>query len=467
MFEALGDKLGGVFDRLKKKGALSEKDVDVALREICLALLDADVALPVARDFVDRVRARAVGEEVIRSVTPGQQVVHIVHDELSNILGEAEPLNLRANPPVPILMVGLQGSGKTTTTARLGYYLKNTQHKKVLLASLDIYRPAAQDQLVTLGASIGVNVLPPFMGEQPLAIAKRAMQTGRLEGYDVVILDTAGRLHIDFAMMSEVAQVKAEVNPTETILVADALSGQDAATVAKEFSEQIGITGLVLTRVDGDSRGGAALSMRYIANVPIKFMGVGEKPEDIEVFDPKRIADRILGMGDVVGLVEKAKSAMEEDEAQKLAQKMMKGEFTLEDMKNQLEQVTKMGGLGGLMGMMPGVRKVKKQLEQLDDNKMLKHQIAIIQSMTPSERQNPKILNASRRKRIAAGCGLGVPEVNRLLKAFQQQQQMMKKMKKFGKKGMGLPPGMMPPGMGGGGMGGAGGGMPPFGNFGR
>ncbi len=461
MFEALGDKLGGIFDGLKKKGALKEKDVEAALREIRLALLDADVALPVARDFIEAVRIRAVGEEVIRSVTPGQQVVHIVHEEMIKMLGGAEPINLKSTPPVPILMVGLQGAGKTTTTARIGLHLTQNQKKKTLLASLDVYRPAAQDQLVKLGESCGIAVLPPFMGEKPLAIAKRAMETGRKEGYDVVILDTAGRLHIDFEMMSEVSQIKAAVNPHETLLVADALSGQDAAKVAKEFSEQIGVTGLVLTRVDGDSRGGAALSMRHIAAVPIKFMGMGEKPEDLEIFDPKRIADRILGMGDVVGLVEKAKATMEEEDTQKLAQKMMRGEFDLEDMKNQLEQVTKMGGLGGLMGMMPGVRKVKKQLEQLDDGKMIKRQIAIIQSMTPSERKNPKILNASRRKRIAAGCGLGVPEVNRLLKAFQQQQQMMKKMKKQGGK-LGFPAGMMPPGgLGGGGFGG--GGMPPFG----
>lgn len=461
MFEALGDKLGGIFDGLKKKGALKEKDVEAALREIRLALLDADVALPVARDFIEAVRIRAVGEEVIRSVTPGQQVVHIVHEEMIKMLGSAEPISLKSTPPVPILMVGLQGAGKTTTTARIGLHLTQNQKKKTLLASLDVYRPAAQDQLVKLGESCGIAVLPPFMGEKPLAIAKRAMETGRKEGYDVVILDTAGRLHIDFEMMSEVSQIKAAVNPHETLLVADALSGQDAAKVAKEFSEQIGVTGLVLTRVDGDSRGGAALSMRHIAAVPIKFMGMGEKPEDLEIFDPKRIADRILGMGDVIGLVEKAKATMEEEDTQKLAQKMMRGEFDLEDMKNQLEQVTKMGGLGGLMGMMPGVRKVKKQLEQLDDGKMIKRQIAIIQSMTPSERKNPKILNASRRKRIAAGCGLGVPEVNRLLKAFQQQQQMMKKMKKQGGK-LGFPAGMMPPGgLGGGGFGG--GGMPPFG----
>ncbi len=461
MFDTLGDKLNGIFDSLKKKGALKEKDVTAALREIRLALLDADVALPVVRDFVEAVQSRAVGKEVISSVTPGQQVVHIVHEEMINMLGEAEPISLKATPPVPILMVGLQGAGKTTTTARIGYYLNKNQQKRTLLASLDIYRPAAQEQLVKLGESCGLNVLPPFMGEKPLAIAKRAMQTARKEGYDVVILDTAGRLHIDLEMMSEVSQIKAEVNPHETLLVADALAGQDAAKVAKEFSEQIGITGLVLTRVDGDGRGGAALSMRHIAGVPIKFMGVGEKPEDLEIFEPKRIADRILGMGDVVGLVEKAKATMEEEESKKLAQKMMRGEFDLEDMKNQLEQVSKMGGLGGLMGMMPGVRKVKKQLEQLNDDKLISRQIAIIQSMTPSERKNPKILNASRRKRIAAGCGLGVPEVNRLLKAFQQQQQMMKKMKKQGGR-MALPAGMMPPGgLGGGGFGG--GGMPPFG----
>ncbi len=461
MFETLGDKLSDIFDSLKKKGALKEKDVEAALREIRLALLDADVALLVVRDFIEAVRMRAVGQEVIHSVTPGQQVVHIVHEEMIKMLGDAKPISLKATPPVPVLMVGLQGAGKTTTTARIGLHLTQNQKKKTLLASLDIYRPAAQEQLLKLGESCGVAVLPPFMGEKPLAIAKRAMQTARTEAYDVVILDTAGRLHIDFEMMSEVSQIKAEINPHETLLVADALSGQDAAKVAKEFSEQIGITGLVLTRVDGDSRGGAALSMRHIANVPIKFMGMGEKPEDLEVFDPKRIADRILGMGDVVGLVEKAKASMEEEESKKITKKMMRGEFDLEDMKNQLEQVSKMGGLGSLMSMMPGVRKVKKQLEQFNDDQLIKRQIAIIQSMTPAERKNPKILNASRRKRIADGCGLGVPEVNRLLKAFQQQQQMMKKMKKQGGK-LGFPSGMMPPGGLGGGFGG-GGNMPPFG----
>ncbi len=462
MFDALGNKLGSVFDALRKKGALNEKDVDGALREIRLALLDADVALPVVKEFVENVRTRAVGQEVIKSVTPGQQVVHIVHEELIKMLGEAEPLDLKATPPVPILMVGLQGAGKTTTTARLGKYLTQNNKKRVLLASLDIYRPAAQQQLVSLGETAGVPVLPPFMGEQPLAIAKRAMSTARKEGYDVVILDTAGRLHIDFEMMSEVASIRGEVQPHETLLVADALSGQDAANVAKEFSEQIGITGLVLTRVDGDARGGAALSMRHVSGAPIKFMGVGEKVDDMEEFDPSRIADRILGMGDVVGLVDKAKSVMEEEDAQKLAERMMKGRFNLEDMKKQLEQVSNMGGISGLMGMMPGIKKIKQQLEEVDGGKVITHQIAIIDSMTPKERKNPKILNASRRRRIAAGCGLSVQEVNRLLKAFEKQQQMMKKLKKHGKGGLAS---MMDMLGGSGGLPGGGGGMPPFGRF--
>lgn len=463
MFNAFGDKLNHIFDQLRKKGRLAEKDVDHALREIRLALLDADVALPVVKDFIEKVRIRSIGQEVIRSVTPGQQIVYIVHEELQNILGEAEELSFQASPPVPILMVGLQGAGKTTTTARLGKYIQENRNKKTLLASLDIYRPAAQQQLVDMGEKAKVATLPPFMGEKPLAIAKRAMDTAKKEGYDVVLLDTAGRLHIDIEMMSEVAQIRNAVTPHETLLVVDALSGQDAANVAKEFSDQIGITGLVLTRVDGDGRGGAALSMRHIAQVPIKFMGTGEKVEDFEVFDPKRIADRILGMGDVVGLVDKAKSMMEEEDSQKLAEKMMSGKFNLEDMKSQLEQVTNMGGLSGLMGMMPGVKKIQNQLNEMDkDNKMIKHQIAIIESMTPKERRNPKILNASRRKRIAAGSGLSVQEVNRLLKAFEKQQQMMKKLKKHGKGNMASLMGML----GGGGMppqGGPMGGMPPFG----
>ncbi len=462
MFDTLGNKLGSVFDALRKKGALSETDVDGALREIRLALLDADVALPVVKEFMENVRIRAVGQEVIKSVTPGQQVVHIVHEELVKMLGEAQSIDLKAAPPVPILMVGLQGAGKTTTTARLGKYLAQKNNKRVLLASLDIYRPAAQQQLVTLGETAGVPTLPPFMGEQPLAIVKRAMGTARKEGYDIVILDTAGRLHIDFEMMSEVASIRSEVQPHETLLVADALSGQDAANVAKEFSDQIGITGLVLTRVDGDARGGAALSMRHVSGAPIKFMGVGEKIDDIEEFDPSRIADRILGMGDVVGLVDKAKSVMEEDDAQKLADRMMKGRFNLEDMKKQLEQVSNMGGISGLMGMMPGIKKIKQQLEEVDNGKVIKHQIAIINSMTLKERKNPKILNASRRRRIAAGCGLSVQEVNRLLKAFEKQQQMMKKLKKHGKGGLASMMGMLGEG---GGMPGGGGGMPPFGRF--
>ncbi len=457
MFTSLGDKLLSTFDNLKRKGKLNEKDIDNALKEIRAALLDADVALEVVKEFVAKTKERALGEEVLKSVTPGQQVVHIVHDCLKDTLGEAAQINLNATPPVAILMVGLQGSGKTTTTARIAKYLKDKNNKKVLMASLDIYRPAAQQQLISLGEQIEIKTLPPILGEKPQQIAKRAMDSAKKEGYDVVILDTAGRLHIDFELMQEVAQVKQIANPNETILVADALSGQDAANVAKQFSEQIGVTGLVLTRVDGDSRGGAALSMRSIAGVPIKFMGVGEKVDDLEVFDPSRIADRILGMGDIVGLVEKAKELSEEEETAELTKKMMSGNFNLQDMQKQLEQITNMGGMGGIMGMLPGIKKVKQQLEKLDDGKIIKRQIAIIQSMTPKERKQPKLLNASRKKRVATGAGLSVQEVNRLLKAFEQQKQMMKKLKKYKKSGA-IPADIMQSMLGG-----AGGGMPPFG----
>jgi len=452
MFENLTDRLGDVFERLKKKGALKEADVDAALREVRVALLEADVALPVVKDFVSAVKEKAVGQEVIKSVTPGQMVVKIVHDQLAETLGDdRSELNLATTPPAAILMVGLQGSGKTTSSAKLALRLKDKQKKKVLMASLDIYRPAAQQQLEVLGKQAEVDTLPIIFGEQPVAITKRAMEMGRLEGYDVVLLDTAGRLHIDTELMAEVAQVRDVAKPIETLLVTDAMTGQDAVTVAKEFNEKVGVTGIVLTRVDGDARGGAALSMKQIADAPIKFMGIGEKIDEFEPFHAERIAGRILGMGDVVSLVEKASETIEKEEAEKLAKKVMKGQFTLEDLLSQLRQIRKMGDLKGLMGMLPGVGKMKKQMEGANvDDSMIARQEAIILSMTVKERQNPKVINASRRKRIAAGSGTSVPEVNRLLKQHKQMSSVMKKVGKMGKKSFlrsgGLPPGMMPPG---------------------
>ncbi len=454
MFESLSEKLGDVFERLKKRGALSEDDVGAALREIRVALLEADVALPVVKDFIDGVRARAVGQEVLRSVTPGQMVVKIVHDHLVEMLGGGEApaeITIAGIPPVAILMVGLQGSGKTTTSAKLAMRLAKRDRKRVLMASLDVYRPAAQQQLKVLGEQAEVAVLQAVLGEQPLAITRRAMETGRREGYDVVVLDTAGRLHIDEALMAEVQMVRDIARPAETLLVADALTGQDAVNLAREFHTKVGITGLVLTRVDGDARGGAALSMRAVTGQPIKLMGVGEKLDALETFDARRIAGRILGMGDVVGLVEKAGEAMDQAAAEKAAAKMMKGEFTLEDLGEQLGQLRKMGDMQGILGMLPGVGKLKKQMAGANvDDRMLARQQAIIQSMTPKERRNPKLLNGSRRRRIAAGAGTTVQEVNRLLKQHLQMSTMMKQMGKLGKKGFlrggGLPPGMMPPG---------------------
>ncbi len=457
MFEGLSDRLGGIFESLKKRGALNEADVSAAMREIRVALLEADVALPVVKDFIDAVRERAVGQEVLRSVTPGQQVVKIVHDHLVEMLGGeldvSAGINLAGTPPVAILMVGLQGSGKTTTSAKLAIRLTRREKKRVLMASLDVYRPAAQQQLAVLGQQAEVQVLQAVLGEQPIAITKRAMDTGRREGFDVVILDTAGRLHIDQELMAEVAMVRDTAQPTETLLVADALTGQDAVNLAREFHEKIGITGIVLTRVDGDSRGGAALSMRAVTGQPIKLMGVGEKLDALESFQAERIAGRILGMGDVVGLVERAAETIDQAEAEKAAAKMMKGEFSLEDLGEQLAQIRKMGDMQGLLGMLPGVGKMKKQMAAANvDDKTIARQQAIIQSMTPAERRRPKLLNGSRRRRIAAGSGTSVQEVNRLLKQHQQMSTMMKKMGKLGKKGLlrggGLPPGMMPPGGG-------------------
>jgi signal recognition particle subunit SRP54 len=449
MFESLSSKLGKVFEKLTGRGALSEADVTEAMREVRVALLEADVALPVVKDFIARVRDRAVGQEVVKSVTPGQMVVKIVHDELVATLGtEGVELNLNAVPPVAILMVGLQGSGKTTTSAKIALRLKK-ERKKVLLASLDVYRPAAQQQLAILAGQAEVGSLPVIMGEMPVAIAKRAMDAGRKEGYDVVILDTAGRLHIDEALMAEVQQVRDVVKPTETLLVTDAMTGQDAVTLAREFNEKVGVTGIVLTRIDGDARGGAALSMRHVTGRPIKFLGAGEKLDALEVFHPDRIAGRILGMGDVVSLVEKAIDTIEHDEAERLAKRIEKGKFDLEDMRAQFKQVRRMGDLKGILGMLPGIGKIAGQLKDAKlDDKLVARQEAIILSMTMAERRNPDLIKASRKKRIAAGCGLSVQEVNRLLKQYQQMADMMKKVGKMGQKGLmrhGIG-GLLPPG---------------------
>ena len=439
MFESLSNRFNDVFDRLRRRGALTEADVDSAMREIRVALLEADVALPVVKTFVDGVRAKAVGQDVLRSVSPAQMVVKIVHDHLVESLGsdQSGALNLNAVPPVVVMMVGLQGSGKTTTSAKLARLLKDRERRKILLASLDVNRPAAQEQLAVLAQQVGVPSLPIVALERPVAIAKRALDTGRREGYDVVILDTAGRLHIDEALMQEVAAVRDATQPTETLLVADSLTGQDAVNVGKTFAERVGITGIILTRIDGDARGGAALSMRAVTGKPIKFVGTGEKLDAIEAFHADRIAGRILGMGDVVGLVEKAAETIDREEAEKLAKKLQKGGFDLDDMASQLKQLRKMGGMGGVMGMLPGIGKIKKQLEEANiDEKVIKRQEAIISSMTQKERRNPKLLDGSRRRRIASGSGTTVPEINRLLKQYQDMADMMKRMNKLGKKGL-------------------------------
>ena len=443
MFDSLTDRLGDVFDRLRRHGALSEDDVGAALREIRVALLEADVALPVVRDFVAAVREKALGQEVLRSVTPAQMVVKIVHDHLVEVLGgggdtaEIDGLDLSAPSPVGIMLVGLQGSGKTTTAGKIANRLKQRNRKKVLLASLDVQRPAAQEQLAVLGRQIGIASLPVVPGEMPVAITRRAIETGRTQGYDVVILDTAGRLHVNEELMLEVAAVREVAAPHQTLLVADAMTGQDAVNLAKAFGERAGITGIVLTRVDGDARGGAALSMRAITGKPIVFMGTGERIAALEPFHPERIAGRILGMGDVVSLVEKAAETVDHDEAEKLAAKMAKGNFDLDDLAGQLRQIRRMGGMGGMLSMLPGIGKLKKQLGEANvDEGIVKRQEAIISSMTKSERRNPKLLNGSRRRRIAYGSGTSVQEINRLLKQYQDMADMMKKMKKLGPKGV-------------------------------
>jgi signal recognition particle subunit SRP54 len=443
MFDNLSNRLGDVFDRLRRHGALTEDDVGAALREIRIALLEADVALPVVRDFVVAVREKALGQEVLRSVTPAQMVVKIVHDHLVEVLGggldgmRAEGIELNAPPPVAVMLVGLQGSGKTTTAAKMALRLKTRQRKKVLLASLDVQRPAAQEQLAVLGRQVGVTALSIVPGERPVAIAQRVLHTGRTEGYDVVILDTAGRLHVNEELMLEVAAVREAANPHETLLVADAMTGQDAVNVAKAFGERAGLTGIVLTRVDGDARGGAALSMRAITGKPIVLIGIGERVEALEPFHAERIAGRILGMGDVVSLVEKAAETVDQEEAEKLAAKLERGRFDLDDLAGQLRQIRRMGGMGGMLAMLPGVAKLKKQLgEARIDEGIIKRQEAIISSMTKSERRNPKLLNASRRRRIASGSGTSVPEINRLLKQYQDMADITKKMKKLGHKGL-------------------------------
>ena len=438
MFENLSQRLGEVFDRLTRRGALSEADVDAALREVRVALLEADVALPVVKNFVEAVKAKAVGEAVLKSVTPGQMVIKIVHDHLVETLGtEAGGLDLSASAPVPILMVGLQGSGKTTTTAKIGLRLRNRDRRKVLMASLDTRRPAAMEQLAILGAQAEVTTLNIVPGEPPVAIARRALQTAKLGAYDVLLLDTAGRLHIDDELMAEVAAVRDAVKPHETLLVVDAMTGQDAVNVAQAFRDKVGLTGVVMTRVDGDARGGAALSMRAVTGCPIKLIGVGEKLDALEDFHPDRIAGRILGMGDVVSLVEKAAETIEQEEAEKLAAKMQKGQFDLDDLSAQLKQLQKMGGLGGIMGMLPGIGKIQRQLgEAKIDERILKRQQAIISSMTKLERRKPELIKASRKQRIATGSGTSVADVNKLLKQHMEMQRMMKQMNKLGKKGL-------------------------------
>ena len=477
MFDTLSDRLGSVFDRLRGRGALTEADVRAAMREVRVALLEADVALPVARDFVEKVTEQAVGQEVLRSVTPGQMVVKYVHDALVETLGaQTAELNLAVTPPAVIMMVGLQGSGKTTTTAKLAKRLSERDRKKVLMASLDVARPAAQEQLAVLGRQTNVDTLPIVPGQQPVDIAKRAIQSARLQGYDIVMLDTAGRLHVDDQLMGEMKAVAAASNPTETLLVVDALTGQDAVNVAKGFAGEVDLSGVVLTRMDGDARGGAALSMRAVTGKPIKFAGVGEALDKLEAFHPERVAGRILGMGDVVSLVERAAETIQVEDAEKLAAKMAQGKFDLDDLWTQLKQMQRMGGLGALAGMMPGLKGMKGAMDKAQDDKALVHMEAMLSSMTAKERARPELINAKRKIRVAKGSGTTVQEVNKLLKMHQEMSTVMKRLKKMGGLGKlaamlggggglgGLGPAGGPGGAGGlPGLGGAGGGLPGLG----
>jgi signal recognition particle subunit SRP54 len=433
MFDTLSDRLGSVFDRLRGRGALSEADVRSAMREVRVALLEADVALPVARDFVDQVTDKAVGQEVLRSVTPGQMVVKYVHDALVETLGaETAELDLNVSPPAVIMMVGLQGSGKTTTTAKLAKRLSERERKRVLMASLDVARPAAQEQLAVLGRQTNIDTLPVVAGQQPVDIARRAIQSARLQAYDVVLLDTAGRLHVDDQLMGEMKAVAAASQPTETLLVVDALTGQDAVNVAKGFAGEVDLTGVILTRLDGDARGGAALSMRAVTGKPIKFAGVGEALDKLEAFHPERVAGRILGMGDVVSLVERAAETIQVEEAEKLAAKMARGKFDLDDLWAQLRQMQRMGGLGALAGMMPGLKGMKGAMDKAQDSKALVHMEAMLSSMTAKERAKPELINAKRKIRVAKGSGTTVQEINKLLKMHQEMATAMKRLKKMG-----------------------------------
>ena len=439
MFDSLQERLGEVLGQLTRRGALSEADVTAALREVRIALLEADVALPVVKDFVETVKEKAIGAQVLRSVAPGQMVIKVVHDHLIEMLGAtAVPLDLDAPPPVAIMLVGLQGSGKTTSCAKIGLRLTQRSKKKVLMASLDVRRPAAQEQLKVLGLQANVRTLEIVPGEPPVAIAKRAMQTGALEGFDVVLLDTAGRLAVDEEMMAEAAAVRDAAKPHETLLVADAMTGQDAVTVAASFHDKVGLTGIMLTRVDGDARGGAALSMRAVTGCPIKLLGVGEKLEAIEDFHPDRIASRILGMGDVVSLVEKAAETLDQETAEKLAKKLQRGKFDLDDLGQQFKQMQKMGGITDMLNLLPGMSKAQQaKLEKANiDDRMIARQLAILSSMTPGERRRPEIIKARRKQRVAAGSGTTVQEVNKLMKQHKEASRMVKRVQKMGKKGL-------------------------------
>ena len=445
MFENLTNKFEEIFSSLKKAPSLDEKQVDEGLREIRLALLEADVSLEVVKEFINRVKPKALGQEVVRSTSPGQMVVKVVNDELISFLGDKNSeIELNAVPPVPMMLVGLQGSGKTTTTAKLARFLEINKKKKVMMASLDVYRPAAQEQLRLLGEQNNIITLPVIKDQLPADICRRAISAANLNGADVILFDTAGRTQIDLQMMSEIKQIESIINPSETILVADSLTGQVAANVAKEFKSTVNLTGIILTRSDGDGRGGAALSMKYVADVPIKFLGVGEKIENFEVFHPDRIANRILGMGDIVSLVEKAAEDLDEEKLKKTEEKLKKGQFSLEDYLTQLRQMKKMGGIEGIMSFLPGVSKVKSQMDQAGvDEKIITQNEAVILSMTKKERENPKIIDGSRKKRIANGSGTDVATINKLLKQFKMMSEMMKKMSKGNTKGMmdkGIPP---------------------------
>ena len=445
MFENLTNKFEEIFSSLKKAPSLDEKQVDEGLKSIRLALLEADVSLEVVKEFINKVRPKALGKEIVRSTSPGQMVVKIVYDEILSFLGDKNSdIQLNAVPPVPIMLVGLQGSGKTTTTAKLARYLEKNNKKKVMMASLDIYRPAAQEQLRLLGEKNNIETLPIIEGQHPTDICRRAISAANLNGSEIILFDTAGRTQIDFQMMNEIKQIEEIINPSETILVADALTGQVAANVAKEFKNTINLTGIILTRSDGDGRGGAALSMKYVADVPIKFLGIGEKVENFEVFHPDRIANRILGMGDIVSLVEKAAEDLDQENIKKTEEKLKKGQFSLEDYLSQLRQMKKMGGIEGVMSFLPGVSKIKSQMDQAGvDEKIITQNEAVILSMTKKERDNPKIIDGSRKKRIANGSGTDVATINKLLKQFKMMSEMMKKMSKGNMKGMtdkGIPP---------------------------